>query len=252
MEAKEARWASQLARAVATCEAHAPTAAAPLPAIAVLRQALAQGRQTPAALAGGEPVAGLGARLLRRLQLAAARWLEYAPSGAPTPAVELLRRARARPGDNLGEVIRGFAAAARGHQLAARAARGRRLEAAAARARRNAEGILAAWPSWLRREGDDLVLDAGDRYVQVDRLPPASMLDSTELRRWLRDVTALRWGRPASALELTDRDGRYAFVPLDGARLQRHGERTRSAWTSSRPRRQQARSAAAHRRAGTH
>ena len=105
---------------------------------------------------------------------------------------------------------------------------------------RQQAAILAAWPEWLQRAGDRLVLDPGHRFLQVDRLPSAAELASPALRRWLRAVTALQWYAPATAVELTDPQGRYAYVPLDAARLAADGERTRGPWTSHQPRRQQA------------
>ena len=57
--------------------------------------------------------------------------------------------------------------------------------------------------------------------------PDLDELASPALRRWLRAVTALQWYAPASAVELTDPDGRYAYVPLDAGRLALDGERTR-------------------------
>ncbi len=84
------------------------------------------------------------------------------------------------------------------------------------------------------------MLGSGHRFLQVERLPGATELASPELRRWLSAITALQWYAPASAVELTDPDGRYAFVPLDAARLTADGERTRGPWVSQEPRRQQA------------
>ena len=85
------------------------------------------------------------------------------------------------------------------------------------------------------------MLDPGQRFLQVHRLPSPAELASPALRRWLRAVTALQWYAPAAAVELTDPDGRYAYIPLDAARLALDGDRTRGPWTSHQPRRQQAR-----------
>ena len=54
-------------------------------------------------------------------------------------------------------------------------------------------------------------------------------------------MTALQWYAPATAVELTDPDGRYTYIPLDAGRLALDDERTRGPWTSHQPRRQQAR-----------
>jgi hypothetical protein len=45
---------------------------------------------------------------------------------------------------------------------------------------------------------------------------------------------------PASAVELTDPDGRYAYLPLVAGALDRDNERTRGPWTSTHPRRRNA------------
>ena len=92
------------------------------------------------------------------------------------------------------------------------------------------------------------MLDSGDRFIQVHRLPPADVLASPELRCWLRAITALTWFAPAPAVELTDPDGRYAYIPLDPGRLDPE-ERTRGPWTSDTPRRRQALDRARHQRA---
>jgi hypothetical protein len=75
---------------------------------------------------------------------------------------------------------------------------------------------------------------------EVDRLPAAAELNSPVRRRWLRAITALQWFAPASAVELTDPDGRYAYIPLVAGALERDGERTRGPWTSDQPRRRAA------------
>ena len=53
------------------------------------------------------------------------------------------------------------------------------------------------------------------RFLQVHRVPGPAELARPALRRWLRAVTALQWYALASAVELSDPGGRYAYVPLD-------------------------------------
>ena len=240
--ARAAAWEQRIAAADAACAAHLATLAAPLPELGTLRLALAGRCQGIDALADGEPVAGLGPRLLRRLQRAAARWLRWSAPGAPAPAGELLRRAeQLGAGGDLGELVRAFAVDARRRARAGRAKQPARLDVAHRRALRQQAAILAAWPDWLQRDdAGRLVTDPGHRFLQVDRLPTAAELASPALRRWLRAVTAWQWYAPASAVELTDPQGRYALVPLDAARLAADGERTRGPWISHQPRRQQA------------
>ena len=241
-------WEQRIAAAVAACDCHVASVGGPLPDARALRLALAGRRQGALALAAGEPVEWIGPRLARRLRRAARAWLRCNPGGQLDPAGELLLRAAQRPDVELGELVRAFAVDAKQRARRARAARAERLDAAHRRATRQREAILAAWPAWLQRDGDRLVLDRDNRFIQVRRLPSPDELASRELRCWLRAITALTWFAPASAVELTDPDGRYAYIPLDAGALD-PGERTRGPWTSDQPRRQQARQRARQQRA---
>jgi hypothetical protein len=242
LRARWESWEQRVAAADAACRAFVATVAAPLPALPVLRLALAGRGQGVVALAAGEPVAGLGPRLLRRLARAAARWVRWSLPGAPSPAAELLRRADEQPfALELDELVRGFAVDARQLARRVRTSQSQRLDVAHRRARRQQAALLAAWPAWLLRDGDRLVLDCDHRFLQVHRLPTRVELDDPQLRCWLRAITALQWHAPAPAVELTDPDGRYAYVPLDAAQLALEGERTRGPWISYQPSRQQAR-----------
>ena len=89
-------------------------------------------------------------------------------------------------------------------------------------------GELADQP----QAGQQLVLiDAGRAQREAaDQL--GEELATPALRRWLRAVTAWQWYAPATAVELTDRDGRYAYISLDRGRLAPDGDRTRGPWTS--------------------
>jgi hypothetical protein len=231
------RWQTQLRDAEATCLSWPATVDQPLPPLPVLRMALAGRLQGAPTLAAGEPIAGLGPALALRLRRAAARWLRWRPAGAPDPAAELLRRASETPGVELAALVRGFAVDVRRQARHGRATQPGRLDAAHRRAARRRAQLLAAWPGWLKRAGDRLVLDPGNRFLQVHRLPTPAELADSELRRWLRAITALQWYAPAAALELTDPDGRYTYLPLDAAQLANAGERTRGPWTSKVPRR---------------
>ena len=219
------------------CLAHRPTPDAPLPSLVALRLALAGRLQGTLALADGAPIAGLGDTLRRQLHTAAGAWLRSLPRSAPSPAAELLRRADDAPSRlDLAELIRAFRRDAKRAARAVRANSTRRLNAAHRRAERDQAAILAAWPDYIRRDDRDrLIMDAGDRYIQLTHLPDRAELERAGLRSWLRDVTAWQWGAPADAVELTDPDGRYAFVPLDAARLAQDGERTRGPWISTVP-----------------
>jgi PAS domain-containing protein len=203
----------------------------------VLRLALAGRLQGTLALAGGEPVVGLGDKLCRQLRTAARAWLRSLPSSAPSPAAELLRRADDGHGHrDLAELVRAFRRDAKRAARAARADSTRRLNAAHRRAEGGQAEILAAWPDYIRRDNRDrLVMDADDRFIQLTRLPDRAELERGCLRRWLRDVTAWQWGTPADAVELTDPAGRYAYVPLDAARLAEDGDLTRGPWISTVP-----------------
>jgi hypothetical protein len=166
--------------------------------------------------------------------------MRWRPDGAPDAAGELLHRAAQNPGAELGELVRAFVVAAHRQARWARAQQPARLDAAHRRAHRHSQAILDAWPTWLQRDADRLVLDAGQRFLQVKRLPTTAELSSPMLRRWLRAITALQWFAPASAVELTDPDGRYAYIPLVAGALDRDNERTRGPWTSNQPRRRTA------------
>ncbi|MCK9248561.1 MAG: AMP-binding protein [Solirubrobacteraceae bacterium] len=113
-----------------------------------------------------------------------------------------------------------------------------RLDAVVRRARRDPASTLQGWPGWLRRDGD-LPVRGGDweHFLQVHRLPTDHELADAQTRRWLRDATALWFGTPLAAVELTDPAGRYVDVPLHAPSLRRRGDRTRSPWRSTTPRR---------------
>jgi PAS domain-containing protein len=167
----------------------------------------------------------------------------------PAPGCDRCRARRPRPPPSccaapdaaagrldLAKLVRAFRRDAKRAARAARADSTRRLNAAHRRAERDQAAILAAWPDYIRRDDRDrLVVDAGERFIQLTRLPDRTELARTDLRRWLRDVTAWQWGAPADAVEFTDPDGRYAFVPLDAARLTQDGDRTRGPWISTVP-----------------
>jgi hypothetical protein len=235
--AADAAWTPRIEEATRICLAHRPTPDAPLPSLAALRIALASRLQGTLALADGAPIAGLGDTLCRQLHTAAGAWLRSLPCSAPSPAAELLHRADDAAGRlDLAELVRAFRRDAKRAARAARANSTRRLNAAHRRAERDQAAILAAWPDYIRRDDRDrLVMDAGDRFIQLTRLPDRTELERAELRRWLRDITAWQWGTPADAVELTDPDGRYAFVPLDAGRLAKDGDRTRGPWISTVP-----------------
>jgi hypothetical protein len=246
LRARWALWEQQIAAAIAVCSAFEATVQDPLPDLGALRLALAAHCQGVIALSHDEPVAGLSPRLLGRLRRAATAWMRWRPSGAPDAAGELLRRAELDPGAELGELVRAFVVAAHRQARQARARQPARLDAAHRRADRQQQAILDAWPDWLQRAGDRLVLDPGERFLQVKRLPTAAELNNPALRRWLRAITALQWFAPASAVELTDPDGRYAYIPLVAGALERDDERTRGPWTSDQPRRRAAQDRARH------
>lgn len=235
--AADAAWTPRIDAATRICLVHRPTPDAPLPSLAALRLALAGRLQGTLALAGGAPVAGLGDKLCRQFHAAAGVWVRSRPASALSPAAELLRRADDAAGCiDLGELVRAFRRDAKRAARAARADNTRRLNAAHRRAKRDQAAILAAWPNYIRRdERDRLVMDAGERYIQLTRLPDWAQFERASLRRWLRDVTAWQWGTPADAVEFTDPDGRYAYVPLDAARLAQDGDRTRGPWISTVP-----------------
>jgi hypothetical protein len=239
-------WEQQIAAAVAVCAAFEATVHDPLPNLGALRLALAAHCQGVIALSHGEPIDGLSPRLLGRLRRAATAWMRWRPDDAPDAAGELLRRAEQNPGAELGELIRAFVVSAHRQARWARAQQPARLDAAHRRADRQQQAILGAWPDWLQRDADRLVLDAGQRFLQVKRLPTAAELSSPMLRRWLRAITALQWFAPASAVELTDPDGRYAYIPLVAGALDDDNERTRGPWTSHQPRRRNALERARH------
>ena len=176
--ARWAVWEQRIAAAEAVCERHPARLEDPLPDARALRLALAARRQGVLALAAGEPADRVGPRLARRLRRAARAWIRWRTPGEPDPAAELLRRAEQNPDLELGELVRAFAVAAKRRARRARADRAQRLDAAHRRATRQRDAILAAWPDWLQRDGDRLVLDPGDRFIQVHRLPPAAVLAS--------------------------------------------------------------------------
>ena len=231
----------QLADSERIVRNHVPTPQEPLPPLPPLRRAIAGRLVGVDDLAAGVPIPGLGDKYVRRLHAAAARWVHFAPAGAPTPAAGLLELAEQMPGRSIAELVRHFArraSAMRDNAKTNGPAAQRRLDAIVRRARRDPAGTLQGWPSWLRRDGDRPVRGGDwERFLHVHRLPTDHELADPQTRRWLRDATALWFGTPLAAVELTDPAGHYVYVPLHAPSLRRRGDRTRSPWRSTTPRR---------------
>lgn len=224
--------AARIAEADLRTRNHDPGGAAALPALPVVRLAIAGRLIGLERLAAGAPVPGLSPGYRHRLYAAARRWHRHAGPDDPTPAAALLELADRAT--DIGDLVRRYKRATNTlrHRNRGRGPRlERRTQAEARAAARERDEILATWPRWLARTGD-LPRTGGDhgRYLHVhpDLLPGRAELDTPATRTWLRRATALWWGRPAAFVELTSPDGRtYEPLVLDAARQVTNGDPTR-------------------------